>query len=87
MRDMPANRYVYVGDNPVKDFVAPNELGWMTVGLKAGVRNIHTQVFEKNDCSYTPFAWIDALPDLFELDIVVNEYYQHPNMINCSERL
>lgn len=23
--------YVYVGDNPEKDFVAPNSLGWMTV--------------------------------------------------------
>jgi putative hydrolase of the HAD superfamily len=22
---------IYVGDNPVKDFLAPNELGWLTV--------------------------------------------------------
>ena len=24
-------RFVYVGDNPVKDFVAPNAMGWITV--------------------------------------------------------
>lgn len=27
----PGRRFVYVGDNPVKDFVAPNALGWITV--------------------------------------------------------
>ncbi len=28
-----ARAFVYVGDNPAKDFVAPNELGWTTVQL------------------------------------------------------
>jgi putative hydrolase of the HAD superfamily len=27
----PGDRFVYVGDNPAKDFVAPNALGWITV--------------------------------------------------------
>ncbi len=27
----PGDRYVYVGDNPAKDFVAPNAMGWTTV--------------------------------------------------------
>ena len=27
----PGYRFVYVGDNPTKDFVAPNALGWITV--------------------------------------------------------
>lgn len=27
----PGWRFVYVGDNPAKDFVAPNALGWITV--------------------------------------------------------
>lgn len=27
----PGCRFVYVGDNPAKDFVAPNALGWITV--------------------------------------------------------
>jgi putative hydrolase of the HAD superfamily len=28
---LPADRYVYIGDNAAKDFVAPNALGWTTV--------------------------------------------------------
>ena len=27
----PGDRFVYVGDNPSKDFVAPNRMGWTTV--------------------------------------------------------
>jgi len=40
----PGDRFVYVGDNPAKDFVAPNALGWITVqvmragGIHAGTR-------------------------------------------------
>lgn len=39
-----ASRYVYVGDNPSKDFHFPNMMGWLTVMLKdtSGV-NIHRQ--------------------------------------------
>ena len=29
--DVPHERCAYVGDNPAKDFVAPNALGWRTV--------------------------------------------------------
>ena len=28
---VPGDRFVYVGDNPAKDFLAPNTLGWVTV--------------------------------------------------------
>ena len=35
--------FVYVGDNPAKDFVAPNQLGWRTVCLAQDKRNIHKQ--------------------------------------------
>jgi putative hydrolase of the HAD superfamily len=30
----PAAACAYVGDNPAKDFVAPNRLGWLTVHLQ-----------------------------------------------------
>ena len=33
----------YVGDNPRKDFIAPNALGWKTICLKYDWRNIHKQ--------------------------------------------
>jgi putative hydrolase of the HAD superfamily len=29
-----ANRFVYIGDNPAKDFRAPNALGWLTIRLR-----------------------------------------------------
>lgn len=37
--------FVYVGDNPDKDFIAPNQLGWKTVCLANDGRNIHKQDF------------------------------------------
>lgn len=36
-------RFIYVGDNPLKDFIAPNKLGWRTYCLKNDGRNIHGQ--------------------------------------------
>lgn len=36
--DVPANRAVYVGDNEAKDFIAPNELGMLTVELRRPAR-------------------------------------------------
>lgn len=31
---LPAYRHIYIGDNPAKDFVAPNALGWLTVCVR-----------------------------------------------------
>ncbi|MBU2532117.1 MAG: HAD family hydrolase [Alphaproteobacteria bacterium] len=36
----PGDRYVYVGDNPAKDFVTPNARGWTSVQVLRE-RNIH----------------------------------------------
>jgi putative hydrolase of the HAD superfamily len=30
----PADGYVYIGDNPRKDFIAPRSLGWRTVRIR-----------------------------------------------------
>jgi putative hydrolase of the HAD superfamily len=36
------DRFVYVGDNPAKDFIAPNARGWITVMIdRPGVQKIH----------------------------------------------
>ena len=37
--------YYYIGDNPAKDFVAPNHLGWTTSCLLDDGQNIHPQDF------------------------------------------
>jgi putative hydrolase of the HAD superfamily len=48
-------RYIYVGDNPSKDFHHPNLMGWDTYML-ADVNhvNIHTQDLSKYDSDYHP---------------------------------
>lgn len=61
---IPADSYIYVGDNPAKDFVAPRQLGWTTIGLRGDVRNIHSQ-----DCTHLardclPDIWISSLAEL-----------------------
>lgn len=38
-----ANRFIYVGDNPARDFYAPHLLGWDTYMLRAQAANIHLQ--------------------------------------------
>jgi putative hydrolase of the HAD superfamily len=31
LRQAASDRFVYIGDNPTKDFLAPNQMGWTTV--------------------------------------------------------
>lgn len=61
MADYPGREYVYIGDNPRKDFLAPNKLGWLTIGVRGGVQNIHTQLPEGLDADYLPMFWLDSL--------------------------
>ena len=63
MDALPAERYVYVGDNPAKDFVAPNRLGWLTVCLRGTDRNVHPQNIEVGE-SYSPKITVDSIADL-----------------------
>jgi putative hydrolase of the HAD superfamily len=38
----PGDRFIYIGDNPAKDFAAPNALGWTTIMVhRKGVPRIH----------------------------------------------
>ena len=43
MARYPACTYYYVGDNPAKDFSAPDRLGWTSICLLDDGRNIHPQ--------------------------------------------
>ncbi len=43
MSDYSAEHYIYIADNPAKDFIAPKMLGWETCGLLDDGRNIHSQ--------------------------------------------
>jgi putative hydrolase of the HAD superfamily len=64
MRDLPAKGYAYVGDNPKKDFIAPNALGWLTFGVRDQGKNIHTQNLEGLDDNHLPKQWINSLEEI-----------------------
>ena len=56
--------FTYVGDNPRKDFIAPNALGWQTVCLKDDGRNIHRQRVDDIEERMMPKRWIERLKNL-----------------------
>ncbi len=62
-----AARFVYVGDNPKKDFLAPNKLGWTTVCLLNNGENIHPQCFDALPSQYQPQHRISTLSELMRL--------------------
>ena len=66
MSDFPAANYVYIADNPVKDFVGPNRLGWKTIGVRDDGRNIHPQIVDNVDTEYSPNIWVQKLSDIVE---------------------
>jgi putative hydrolase of the HAD superfamily len=42
-RHFPEKKFIYVGDNPQKDFIVPNMLGWVTVMIQDDGTHIHKQ--------------------------------------------
>lgn len=62
------NRFVYVGDNPGKDFRHPNLMGWDSVMLRDVTRqNIHRQDIAGVPPEYRPRITIDNLKTLLNL--------------------
>lgn len=57
--------YLYIGDNPAKDFIAPNQLGWDTLCLKNDGRNIHPQTFSVSK-EYMPHHVINRIQEIRE---------------------
>ena len=61
----PNYNYVYIGDNPKKDFVTPNLRGWYTYGIKDKGTNVHSQNIQTKDANYLPNTWLGSHVDLF----------------------
>ncbi len=61
----PGDRFVYVGDNPSKDFVAPNAMGWTSVLVHRDHPRIHdvAKVAEGGAPQHTISA-LTELPDI-----------------------
>lgn len=61
-----SSRFIYVGDNPRKDFYFPNLLGWQTICLKDKGSNIHSQETDIDE-DFAPQIKIDSLDQLINL--------------------
>lgn len=61
----PDCRFIYIGDNTAKDFVAPNELGWETICLLDDGRNIHKQDYTVDKC-FLPKITIESLSQIIQ---------------------
>ena len=59
--------FYYVGDNPEKDFLAPNELGWTTIMLEDDGKNIHKQGCVTE--AYKPKITIAKIEQIIEIII------------------
>ncbi len=60
------HQFVYIGDNTKKDFLAPNSMGWSTIGLLDDGRNIHAQDLLIGE-PYCPNIWVNDLSQIIEL--------------------
>lgn len=58
-----AEQYIYVGDNPSKDFIAPNHLGWLSFGVRDNGRHVHNQQILKTNQNQ-PTYWVNSLKEL-----------------------
>lgn len=68
MEAFPDSSYIYVGDNPAKDFMWPNRMGWLTVMLRESRPglNIHPQTLPA-DKERQPAHIIDRIDELATL--------------------
>lgn len=64
MNNYPADSYLYVADNPLKDFIAPNQLGWMSACLIGTEKNIHKQRLDGLPRTHLPTFKIDSLAQI-----------------------
>jgi putative hydrolase of the HAD superfamily len=63
MESFEADQYIYIGDNFKKDFVTPNKLGWLTIGLIDDGNNIHPQNLNIEK-EYLPQRTISSLTEI-----------------------
>jgi len=60
----PAKKYVYVGDNVEKDFIAPNELGWNSLCLLPNSDFVHQNDINDLPEINAPKNWIRHLDEI-----------------------
>ena len=58
-----AENYIYIADNPKKDFITPNKLGWTSICLLDRGQNVHKQNFDISS-EYLPQFTINSFEEI-----------------------
>jgi putative hydrolase of the HAD superfamily len=58
-----AENYIYIADNPKKDFITPNKLGWTSICLLDRGQNVHKQKFNISS-EYLPLFSISSFEEI-----------------------
>lgn len=58
-----AENYIYIADNPKKDFITPNKLGWTSICLLDRGQNVHKQNFNISS-EYLPIFSINSFEEI-----------------------
>ena len=60
----PSCDYIYIADNPKKDFVAPQRLGWRTFGIRPSLTSIHVGPGTVQLDFVQPQIWVNDFAEL-----------------------
>ena len=60
------SHFYYVADNPAKDFIAPNALGWTSICLKGDQRNVYSQSTDQLSDECLPSFYIRSLREVYK---------------------
>lgn len=63
MYNKRAENYIYIADNPKKDFITPNKLGWTSICLLDKGQNVHKQNFNISS-EYLPLFSISSFEEI-----------------------
>jgi putative hydrolase of the HAD superfamily len=58
-----SENYIYIADNPKKDFITPNKLGWTSICLLDRGQNVHKQNFNISS-EYLPLFSISSFEEI-----------------------
>lgn len=61
-RLFPNKLYIYIADNPKKDFIAPRQRGWRSIGVRHLTARIHPYVEVEPDLQ--PDVWVDTISEV-----------------------
>ncbi|MDT7830191.1 HAD family hydrolase [Pricia sp. S334] len=64
MEEFPDHTYLYMADNLRKDFIAPNKLGWKTLGLVDNGLNMHFDGHRYFDETHMPQNFVTSFQEV-----------------------